>query len=117
MMDSELYYSLCLAIPNLRGTNSFYRIADYNPDYREFSQAKYEYSSETPLQISSSKEEGNAYKVEIRKWFPIDEKKQMSFYEELRYGYIYEVVFPEELIHQPLSDDQLREVLYVFMAI
>ncbi|KAF3301030.1 hypothetical protein FPV24_05810 [Carnobacterium sp. PL24RED07] len=112
MMDSELYYSLCLAIPNLRGTNSFYRIADYNPDYREFSQAKYEYSSETPLQISSSKEEGNAYKVEIRKWFPIDEKKQMSFYEELRYGYIYEVVFPEELIHQPLSDDQLREVLY-----
>lgn len=75
-MDSELYYSLCLAIPNLRGTNSFYRIADYNPDYREFSQAKYEYSSETPLQISSSKEEGNAYKVEIRKWFPIDEKNR-----------------------------------------
>lgn len=111
-MDNEFYYSLCLALPNLQGTNSFYRIADYDPNYREFSQAKYEYTSETPVQIYSSKEEGIAYEVEIRKWIPLAEKRQFSFYEELRFGYIYEVLFPEELIHQPLSDKQLRQVLY-----
>lgn len=111
-MNNKIYYSLCLALPNLQGSNSFYRIADYNPNYREFSQAEYEYTSETPVQIHSSKEEGHANEVEIRKWFPLDEKRQMSFYEELRFGYIYEVLFPDELIHQPLSDKQLRQVLY-----
>src|SRR5699024_1490429 len=86
--------------------------ADYDPQYREFTQAKYEYTDETPVQIYSSKVEGIAQEVGIRKWVPIDELKQVSFYQELRFGYIYEVVFLDELIHQPLSDKQLRQVLY-----
>ena len=80
-MNKEFNYSLCLALPNLQGSNSFYRIADYDPQYREFTQAKYDYTSETPVQIYSSKEEGIAQEVEIRKWVPLDELKQMSFYQ------------------------------------
>lgn len=111
-MNKEFNYSLCLALPNLQGSDSFYRIADYDPQYREFTQAKYDYTSETPVQIYSSKVEGIAQEVKIRKWILSDELKQMSFYHELRFGYIYEVLFSEELIHQPLSDKQLRQVLY-----
>ena len=110
-MYSEFYYSLCIPIPNLSGINVFYRIADYSPYAREFTQATYEETLETPLRIST-KPEDQSHDVGIRRWQPLEERKQLSYLEELRYGYIYELVFPEEFIHQPLTDDQLRQVLY-----
>lgn len=110
-MYSEFYYSLCIPIPNLSGINVFYRIADYSPYAREFTQATYEETLETPLRIST-KPEDQSQDVGIRRWQPLEERKQLSYLEELRYGYIYELVFPEEFIHQPLTDDQLRQVLY-----
>lgn len=111
-MNTDYYYSLCLALPNKQGTNTFYRIADYDAKRREFTQAKYKYTLQTPIQIYSPKEDGLVNEVEIRKWYLNDAKKTISLKGELRYGYIYEVVFLDELIHQPVNDKQLRQILY-----
>lgn len=110
-MNEEFMYSLCLALPNLYGSNPFYRIADYNLELREFNQASYEHTMETPIRIDS-KDDGDENEVELRKWKPIDEKNQMSFNEQVRFGYIYEVLFLDKIIHQPLSDKQLRQILF-----
>lgn len=111
-MNDDSFYSLCLALPESQESNSFYRIADYNPNLRKFSQAEYDYTGEAPLKIFSARGEGKAHKVEIRKWSLMDDKRHKSVYEELRYGHIYEVLFPVEFIHQPLSDEEIRQVLY-----
>lgn len=109
---TEFNYSLCLPLDNLSGGATFYRIADYDPEQRRFTQATYGNTTEAPLQIYSPKNEGINNSVELRKWIGVNERKQRSAQEFLRFGYIYEVIFLDEIIHQPLSEDQLRQVLY-----
>lgn len=114
-MTDEFNRSLCLALPNLSGTNTFYRIADYDLERRQFTQATYEnWMEDTPLSINSGPREGISDQVELRKWKPLEylPNQQYSQKISMRQSYIYEIVFLDELIHQPLSDSEIRQLFY-----
>ncbi len=110
-MHEEYRYSLCITYQGNRGQNIAYRIADYNPVVKMFSEADYtdkyaeDYREYQPTIIGANPLELVFEEAGVRRWKPQEENDHRQYSYTYNDVQVYEVIKDTKLIAAKNKED------------